>query len=66
MKNSKNNKRLVEIKIKRLEKLRIFIDTFEMKQKYYYKNMTDLRNDLTITMNQKIDNKTIVFGIKMF
>jgi DNA-(apurinic or apyrimidinic site) lyase len=28
--------------------------------------MTDLRNDLTITMNQKIDNKTIVFAIKMF
>jgi N-glycosylase/DNA lyase len=29
MKNSKNNKRLIEIKIKRLEKLKVFIAELE-------------------------------------
>lgn len=66
IKNSKNNKRFTETKIKRLEKLRIFINNFEWKQEYYYKNMTDLRNDLALIMNQKNDDKTIVFAIKMF
>lgn len=66
MKNSKNNKRLIDIKIRRLEKLKNFIMGFEWKEKYYYENMIILRNDLAKIMNQKQDSKTIVFAVKMF
>lgn len=66
LKQSKNNKRLLEIKIKRLIKMEKFIYIFEKKAEFYYKNMTILRNDLAILMNQKRDAKTIVFAVKMF
>lgn len=64
--NSRWNKRFVDTKIKRLEKLKPFLEEFLWKQKYYYENMTELRNNLAKTMNQKIDAKTIVFAVKMF
>ncbi len=63
--NSKWNKRLLEIKIKRLEKLEWFIDIFLNNTDYYSWNLIILRNELTNTMNQKKDAKTIVFAIKM-
>ncbi len=64
--NSKNNKRLLNIKIKRVEKLRDFVLGFHWKWEYYYKNMLNLRDDLAKIMNQKKDAKTITFTIKMF
>lgn len=65
--NSKNNKRFVDTKQKRLEKIRSFIENdFNYKSAYFYENMTELRNILAKIMKQKIDAKTIVFAVKMF
>lgn len=66
IKNSKNNKRLLDVKIQRLEKLKKFIDIFQNKKEFYYENMKILRDDLAMLMNQAKDAKTIVFAIKMF
>ena len=63
---SKNNKRFVSTKQWRIEKIRPFIDSFFWKGEYYYKNMTQLRDELSKTMKQKKDAKTIVFAVKMF
>jgi len=64
--NSKNNKRFVKIKLKRIEKLLPFFENFTWKQEYYYENMIVLRDDLAEIMNQRYDAKTIVFAVKMF
>lgn len=66
LKNSKWNKRLIEIKLKRILKLEKFLNDFIEKQEYYYENMLILRDKLSKVMNQKKDAKTIVFAIKMF
>ena len=66
IKQSKNNKRFIDTKIKRLEKLRPFLDNFVWREEYYYQNMTELRDTLSKTMKQKHDAKTIVFAVKMF
>lgn len=66
IKQSKNNKRFVETKIKRLEKLRLFLEEFNIKTEYFYRNMLELRDILAKTMKQKTDAKTIVFAVKMF
>lgn len=64
--NSKWNKRFVETKIKRLEKLKPFLDEFIWNEKYFYENMEKLCEKLAKTMNQKTTDKTIVFAVKMF
>ncbi len=82
--SSKNNKRLVDIKLKRIKKLESFynlvtenscdcpgqvndtVSTLLQKMETYYKNMDKLVCDLSKTMNQKTDAKTIVFAVKMF
>lgn len=64
--NSKWNKRFVETKIKRLEKLKPFLDEFIWNEKFFYENMEKLCEKLAKTMNQKITDKTIVFAVKMF
>lgn len=64
--NSKNNRRFVSMKQKRLEKLRPFIDEFIWKSEYFYKNMLELRDKLAKVMKQKPEAKTIVFAVKMF
>ena len=66
IKQSKNNKRFIDTKVKRLEKLRQFLEIFFWKEKYFYKNMLELRDSLAKTMKQKSDAKTIVFAVKMF
>ena len=66
LKNSKWNKRLLNMKIKRLEKIMIFLDIFIWKEEFYYENMEILNIDLAKYMNQKLDAKTIVFAIKIF
>lgn len=63
---SKNNKRFIDTKIKRLEKLKLFLFDFMWREEYYYSNMIELRDILAKMMNQKIDAKTIVFAVKMF
>lgn len=66
IKNSKNNRRLIDVKIQRLEKLHKFIDMFQNKKDFYYENMEILRDDLALLMNQTKDAKTIVFAVKIF
>ena len=63
---SKNNKRFIETKLKRVKKIENFYKDFIWKEKHYYENMLGLRDVLAKTMNQKNDAKTIVFAIKMF
>ena len=66
IKNSKNNKRFIKTKIKRLEKIEVFLYEFIWRQEYYYSHMLELRDKLAKTMKQKPDAKTIVFAVKMF
>jgi len=66
IKQSKNNKRFVDVKSNRLEKLKPFLKEFLWKTEYYYENMEELVDKLAKTMNQKKDAKTIVFAVKMF
>ncbi|MDD3646628.1 MAG: N-glycosylase/DNA lyase [Candidatus Gracilibacteria bacterium] len=66
IKLSKGNRRFVETKIKRLEKLRPFLKCFIDREEYYYENMIELRDDLAEVMNQNKVAKTIVFAVKMF
>ncbi len=64
--NSRWNKRLIWVKIKRIEKLKLFLDEFKSRESYYYDNMRELLLKLSSIMNQKIEAKTMVFAIKMF
>jgi DNA-(apurinic or apyrimidinic site) lyase len=69
--NSKNNKRFVSIKLKRIKKIEKFYDNVQYNNQfniweYYYKNMELLTQDLASTMNQKVIDKTIVFAVKIF
>lgn len=64
--NSKWNKRFVETKIKRLERLLPFLENFLKSEKKYYENMTLFQEELAKIMNQKKEDKTIVFAVKMF
>ena len=66
IKGSKNNKRFIETKIKRLEKIKPFLYQFIWKQEYYYAQMLELRNNLAKTMKQKVDAKNIIFAVKIF
>lgn len=66
MLSSKWNKRLQNIKLKRLDKLKIVLDIIIKNEYLYYKDMNKLLNILSDTMKQKKDAKTIVFAIKMF
>ena len=63
---SKNNRRFIDTKLKRVSKLKDFYLEFIEKSEFYYKNMDKLVLDLSKVMNQKIDAKTIVFATKMF
>ena len=64
--NSKNNKRFIDTKVKRLEKLKPFLEFFLWNEEEYYDDMEKLRDELAKTMKQKKDAKTIVFAVKMF
>jgi len=63
---SKCNKRLLNMKIPRIIKMKWIFEEFIGKEKYYYDNIIVLQNLLTKQMKQKKDDKTILFTIKMF
>ncbi len=64
---SKYNKRLLQAKYKRLDKILNFIETIDKaKLENYIKDETLLLQDLVKYIKQKKDAKTIVFCIKMF
>jgi len=65
--NSKGNRRFLEGKIKRIRRLKYFINTLSLRRfKYYYNNMADLRNALAKVLNTKGYSKTVVFAVKIF
>lgn len=64
--NSKNNKRFINIKMKRIEKIKFFLKSFKNRELFYYENLNILLLELSIVMNQKKTAKTIVFAVKMF
>lgn len=66
LKQSKGNKRILNMKIKRLEKVKLFLEKFLWNEDFYYSNMITFQKDLAKVMKQKINDKTIVFTIKMF
>lgn len=66
LKQCKNNKRFIDTKISRLEKIFLFFEDFFWKEKFFYQNMEILRAEIAKNMRQKKDAKTIVFAVKMF
>ena len=64
--DSKNNRRFIDTKLKRVKKTESFYLDFISRAEFYYKNMDELVSELSKTMNQKTDAKTIVFAVKMF
>lgn len=64
--NSKANKRLLNMKLPRIKKLEPFFIKNIWNFENYYKNLSKLQSDLAKIMNQKIDDKTILFAVKMF
>ena len=63
---STGNKRLFATKIKRLLKAESFLPQIFSKQMMYYRDMSLLRDDLSTSMKQPKNAKTIVFAIKIF
>ncbi|MBW9223814.1 N-glycosylase/DNA lyase [Methanothermococcus sp. SCGC AD-155-E23] len=65
--NSRGNRRFLEGKIKRVYKLRHFLDTLSLERcENYYNNMESLRNALARVLNTRGDAKTVVFAVKIF
>ncbi len=64
--NSKNNKRFVNVKINRINKLTSFFEKFKSNELYYYENMNELVLEIARAMKQKVNAKTVVFAVKMF
>lgn len=63
---SKWNKRLLNMKIPRIIKMKKIFEDLNWKEKYYYDNILELQNLLVKTMKQNKNDKTILFAIKMF
>jgi len=61
---SRTNRRLVRIKVGRLEKINAFLQNFE--PDVYYKNMNLLHSDLAQQLGSSPAAKTVVFAVKMF
>ncbi len=63
----KYNKRLLQAKLKRLDKIMLFMDSLNFEKLEYYRNyQKEFLENLAWAMNQKKDAKTIIFCIKMF
>ncbi|NJE06423.1 N-glycosylase/DNA lyase [Thermococcus sp. M36] len=65
---SRTNRRLVEGKVRRLEKLEPFLESLDLSalKGYYFWRMAGLRDDLARALNSKRSAKTVVFAVKMF
>ncbi|ASJ12128.1 N-glycosylase/DNA lyase [Thermococcus thioreducens] len=65
---SRTNRRLVEGKVRRLEKLEPFLESLGLPalKGYYFWRMAGLRDDLASALNSKRSAKTVVFAVKMF
>lgn len=70
---SKYNKRLYNLKLKRLQKFEKFrtykLNSLKKPNNFiqtYYKNLNILLEEISLTLNNKKNTKTVVFAIKMF
>lgn len=63
---STGNKRLINMKTKRLEKFQSFLEIFLKDPEYFYHHQDDFIQTLCKIMKQKMSAKTIVFSLKMF
>ncbi|GAA0129085.1 N-glycosylase/DNA lyase [Methanococcus maripaludis] len=67
LENSKGNKRLLNVKIKRIEKIIPFLENLNLLDfKTYYSDMGKLLENLSKYLNSKKNSKTVVFAVKMF
>ncbi|MDD2909091.1 MAG: N-glycosylase/DNA lyase, partial [Candidatus Gracilibacteria bacterium] len=64
--NSKGNKRILNMKIPRLNKTETLFEKINGKERYIYENLVEFQNILAKNMKQDKDSKTILFAIKMF
>jgi DNA-(apurinic or apyrimidinic site) lyase len=62
----KNNRRFINNKLKRIQKIADVKQFIENRRKLLYQNMIELNNLLAQIMGQTINAKTIVFAVKMF
>jgi len=66
LENWKNNRRLVNLKLSRIEKTSLFKDEIILNWQKYYMNMVWLNKLIASKMNQPVYAKTVVFSIKFF
>ncbi|MBB6068053.1 N-glycosylase/DNA lyase [Methanococcus maripaludis] len=67
LENSKGNRRLLNVKIKRIERIIPFLENLNLLDfKTYYSNMEKLLENLSKYLNSKKNSKTVVFAVKMF
>jgi len=66
LKNWKNNRRLIDLKLSRIRKTLLFKDEIVVNWEFYYKNMSELNKFIALKMWQPLYAKTIVFSIKFF
>lgn len=65
--NSKGNRRFLEGKIKRIYKLKYFLNTLSLESfRNYYKDMEIFRKSVAKVLNTKGYSKTVVFAVKIF
>jgi DNA-(apurinic or apyrimidinic site) lyase len=65
--NSKGNKRLNNIKTKRINKIKLFLNDLSIAElENYYLNMNLFRYSIAKELNTKNESKTVVFAVKMF
>ncbi|ABR56441.1 DNA-(apurinic or apyrimidinic site) lyase [Methanococcus aeolicus Nankai-3] len=65
--NSNGNRRINNVKIKRINKIKPFLNNLPIADlENYYLNMNSFRDNLAKQLNTKKDSKTVVFAIKMF
>ncbi|WP_461866156.1 N-glycosylase/DNA lyase [Thermococcus sp.] len=65
--NSRTNRRLIQGKLKRLERVEPFLQKLTLRDfEHYYRDMTEFRNELADVLGSKKTAKTIVFSVKMF
>lgn len=65
--NSRGNKRILNVKIKRINKIKPYLKDISLEKfKYYYNNMNALRAGIAKELNTKSYSKTVVFTVKIF
>ncbi len=64
LRSSKNNRRFHEPKIKRIQRLRRFLETADLLP--YHSRMIELWNKIAQTLGSPPSSKTVVFAVKMY